>query len=188
MDNFYVWIVIGCLLIFLAVMCLFAPKPEKEVSRHAIVSKIFKKYSYIPDTHDDPLFINLTKVNTLDPQKRPPNKMDKWFYDHTLQLMHSGECLAYINHYGYLEETFWKNIEKSGFNPETDKTFQYLLISVSKYSWGVWLVNFSNLLFHFGMHYQFLHEVKNVLKTDSRLESSKDVYDSAHEFAEPQRC
>ena len=133
------------------------------------------------------LLAKLKKVNLYNPRTRAADKMDNWFKEATPQLMHDGNCLAYINHYGHIEDSFWLNMANLGLKPEQDRKFQQLLISISKTGWGVWIENFNNLLFHFGKNYQLLPEVENVLNADSRFAIPKQTYEFARECAEREK-
>ena len=125
------------------------------------------------------LMANLKKVNLIDPELREHNKMDDWFYKATPKLMHSGKCLAYINHYGHLNHSFWHNMEVGNFDPEHDLEFQKLLVSVCETCSGMWMTNFGNLLSCYGEHYKLLPEIEDILDTDARFESAKITYNLA---------
>ena len=148
---------------------------------------MFREYDYdaFELSHSlNSLLSILKKVNFYDPQTRAIDAMDVWFKQATHQLMHEGKCLAYIEHYGHLEDTFWLNMAELNLRPEQDETFQKLLISCYKTSWGIWTRNFSNLLWHFGRNYQLLPEVEKILNTDSRLKDALRTYNSARESSE----
>lgn len=119
------------------------------------------------------LLWDLHKVNVYNPRLRKPEENDKWFREHTCRLMHDGACLAYINHYGHLEETFWKNIEELGLKPEEDVKFQCLLISIDSVNY---FPNFPNLLYHYIQHWNLLPNVKSVMDVDSRFENLRTRY------------
>ena len=142
---------------------------------------MLRRYSYCApeaSASSDPLLQNLAKVNKYNPSTRLMDEMDYWFQNATPRLMHRGNCLALINSYGYIEETFWQNIQKLGLNPEKDAFFQKLLISVHNVN-SIWNKNFGNLLFSFGIRYELLPEVEKILREDPRFESAKNTYDLA---------
>jgi len=130
------------------------------------------------------LLSKLKKVNLYNPQKRAANEMDDWFKKVTPQLMHDGSCLAYINNYGYLEDSFWVNIANLGLKPEQDKEFQQILFSVRKTSCGYWMPNFRNLSFNYGKRYKLLPEIEHIVNTDSCFTTLKETYEFARKVAE----
>ena len=119
------------------------------------------------------LLWELHKVNVYDPRLHKSDAMDEWFREHTQRLMHDGACLAYINHYGHLEDAFWRNIEELGLKPEEDVKFQCLLISIS---YGNLYPNFPNLFYHYIEHREFLPKVKLVMDVDARFEKLRTIY------------
>ena len=193
MENYYLLAVICCFSPFIIGGFWFALHDTEQMKREktefnsalalpAIEDFMFQEYSYWGfETSNlfNKLLTKLKEVNVYDPRTRLVDGMDIWFKQVTPQLMHDGKCLGYIEHYGYLEDTFWKNIEKCGLHPEQDKRFQQLLISVNKSSWGFLVNNFDNMLFHFGQHFELLPEIENILRTDARFWRPKDVYDLA---------
>ena len=195
MEKLYLTAAIVCLLLVAAarVWCLLRKnnkqqKAETETSGSfdlkEVQSFMLKEYSCYSSSKD-PLFCHLLKVNRYNPETRPADSMDRWFEEATPQLMHSDSCLAYINHYGYIEDTFWKNIRKLGLHPEQDVKFQRLLISVYRLkTFGIWTENFCNLLFHFGAHYRLLPELEQILINDSRFADAKQTYELARKHSE----
>ncbi len=183
---------IACLLLFMAlgiIRCASSICKKQKITRtedtsapvlEPVKGVMFCKYSYANPSGND-LLSNLMKVNLSSPNTRPFDEHDKWFKEATPLLMHDGECLAYLNHYGYIADTFWKNIAELDLHPEEDKEFQQLLVSCYKTEWGgkVWWENFRNLLYIFGGGYRLLPEIENILDTDSRLAEAKDTYDRA---------
>jgi hypothetical protein len=139
-------------------------------------------------TSADTLLAMLKKVNVYNPKTRQPDEMDEWFRKATPLLMHNGNCLLYINNYGYLEDTFWKNVSELNLHPEQDKIFQQLLFSCHYVDiWGCWYNNFNNMLYHFGYNYNILPEIEDRINSDERLKFAKDVYYRAKEYAKKDR-
>lgn len=198
MENSYLFAVICCLLPFVIGGIWFAVhdnNPECQTKPEMIQTPVvqgaedvmLREYYYGIGKLFSPsnyLLKELEKVNVYDPRNRCADYMDEWFKNATPKLMHDGVCLAYINNHGHLEDAFWKNIEMCGLNPEQDKKFQQLLISVYKTSWGIWLRNYSNLLFSYGMRYKLLPEIEDILNTDARFGDSKQSYNFARHCAE----
>jgi len=201
MEHYYLFSVICCLLPFIAGGIWFAWHDDEPVHQMTAEAKVFpvsqaaedlmlKEYYFDEFSlfnRFNSLLIKLKEVNLYDPQTRPADKMDDWFKKVTSQLMHDGSCLAYINHYGHLEDSFWLNIANLGLKPEQDRKFQQLLISINKTSWGIWIENFGNLLFHFGKNYQLLPEVESILQADSRFATPKQIYKFARECTEREK-
>ena len=195
MEN-YLLAVICCLLPFIIGGIWFAVHdtermqlPEPEVIKSPIVPEVedlmLKCYFY-SDFDFNPfssLLEKLKKVNLYDPKTRPFDHMDEWFKGATPKLMHDGKCLAYIDHYGYLEDTLWKNIKELNLQPQTDVKFQKILVSVHKTDWGIWIKNFNNLLFHYGELYELLPEIENIINSDSRFKYVRQTYNLAREYA-----
>lgn len=119
------------------------------------------------------LLWKLHKVNVYSPRLRKPEEGDKWFKDHTRHLMHDGACLAYINHYGHLEDVFWKNIGELGLKPEKDVEFQCLLFSIDAENY---FPNFSNLLCNYINHWELLSEVRSIMDADPRFKNLRTIY------------
>ena len=130
------------------------------------------------------LLSKLEKVDTLEPEMRAINYMDHWYKRNTELLMHDGECLAYINHYGHLGDTFWKNINSKGIKPQKDEKFQRLLVSVYYNAYtNAYCENFSNLLFRYAKYWSLMPKVRHILETDERFASTKDTYEFGHSYA-----
>lgn len=196
MEN-YLLAVICCLLPFIIGGIWFAVHdtermqlPEPEVIKSPIVPEVegfmLKCYFY-SDFDFNPfnsLLEKLKKVNLYDPKTRPFDHMDEWFNGATQKLMHDGKCLAYIDRYGYLEDTLWKNIKELNLQPQTDVKFQKILVSVHKTDWGIWIKNFNNLLFHYGELYELLPEIENIINSDSRFKYVRQTYNLARKYAE----
>lgn len=136
----------------------------------------------------DPLLINLKQVNLYNPELRPKNRMDFWYKDHTAKLMHNGACLAYIARYGYLEDTFWKNVEELNIHPEKDELFQKLIFSIQPTSWDVFVENSPNMLFHFSKKWEALPSIVDIINNDSRFAVVKRTYDFARECGEKEEA
>jgi hypothetical protein len=133
---------------------------------------------YYYTDNQTPLRKKLALVDTLDPKKRDINEMDHWFKRNTAQICHNAECLAYINHYGHLEDTFWKNIEDLGLKIEEDEVFQRLLISISFHEFTEqYYPNFRNLLFSYGKRYRLMPKVLEVLDNDLRFARPRETYE-----------
>ena len=197
MEHYYLLVVICCLSPFIIGGVFFSlhdkkreQSPKPGMSSASVCPQteklMFREYSF-SGRLDNRLLRELKKVNLYDPRTRVADEMDDWFKNVTSQLMHDGSCLAYINHYGHLEDSFWLNVASLGLKPEQDRKFQQLLISINKTGCGVWTENFNNLLFHFGMHYQLLPEVESVLRADSRFATPKQIYKFARECAKREK-
>jgi len=201
MEHYYLLIITCCLLPFITSVLWLARQDEtsaRQVETEIKISPVsqttenlmFKEYyfdEFSSFNRFNSLLAKLKKVNLYNPRTRAADKMDDWFKEVTPQLMHDGSCLAYINHYGHLEDSFWLNMTNLGLKPEQDRKFQQLLISISKTGWGVWIENFDNLLFHFGKNYQLLPEVESILQADSRFALPKRTYEFARECAEKEK-
>jgi len=197
-HYYFLLVVIFCLSPFIVSGIWFAWHDNKPLHRVKTEIKafplsktaedlMFKEYSYdefkLTNRYNN-LLAELKKVNLYNPQTRPADKMDVWFKKVTSQLMHDGSCLAYIDHYGWIEDMFWLNIADLGLKPEQDKEFQLLLFSIYKTKFDFWKSNFHNLPFQFGKNYQLLPEIENILNTDSRFSILKRTYEFARECAE----
>ncbi len=199
MENYYLLAVMCCLLPFVLGGFWFAWHDNVSVQQKknkiagiqlspvlSSVGMMYREYSY--DLYDldvfpDPLLSRLKKVNLYNPAERVPDMMDVWFKKATPKLMHDGKCLAYINHYGHIEDTFWKNVVELNLHPEADKEFQQLVVSCYRTNWGIWHNNFDNLLYHFGKRYSLLPEIEIVLKEDKRLCLAKETYYLARKYS-----
>ncbi|MBR1648040.1 MAG: hypothetical protein IJ689_00390 [Alphaproteobacteria bacterium] len=179
MENYYLLAIICCLLLFITVVLYLAGHGKKTMHLETPPPKVrnLKLREYCYDNLSFNLLLQkLKKVNVYNPDKRKVNAMDAWFKEATPQLMHDGDCLAYINSYGYLERTFWNNIAELGINPEQDKAFQQMIFSVNNHG----LNNFCNLPFGYARRYKLLPEVETIIKTDPRLNAAKRVYELAY--------
>ena len=195
MENYYFFAVVFCLLPFVIGgiwRALHDTEPLPKVKSDMNCSSasmltaedcVLKSYYHF-DVRRGTLLDKLSMVNLYDPANRPHNYMDDWFKDNTRLLMHDGKCLAHLNYYGHLEDTFWKNIKELNIHPERDKQFQLFLISVHKTSWDVYVKNFDNLLFNYGMQYKLLPEIESIIMNDVRFNSAKNTYLRARYFAE----
>lgn len=124
----------------------------------------------------DPWLNKLAQMDKTDPLKRQRNWYDEWFERNVEHFSHDGKCLAYINHYGHLEDKFWQCIK----NPDKNLELQKLLISVCyNKTFGVYYVNFSNLLFNYARNYELSPELLNVINNDERFKSAKETYEIA---------
>ncbi len=193
MEHYYLLIVICCFLPFILGGIWFArhdcSKIPREIKKSATSPRaedeMLKEYYYDEfSTHYNGLLSKLKKVNLYDPRIRIADEMDVWFKTMTRELMHDGNCLAYINHYGHLEDTFWKNIQELNISPEQDEKFQRLIVSVYKTDWGVWIRNFCNLPFNYGQRYKLSPNVEKILNNDSRFQDVKQTYELARGYAE----
>ena len=196
MENYFIAVLI-CLLPFVIGGIWYAlhdsvslklPTPQKTLSPPSPKAKDFMLREYYYDRFSHPkvyssLLVNLKNVNKYDPETREHDKMDDWFRKNTRLLMHNGYCLAYINSYGHLESTFWKNIEELNLHPEQDIVFQKFLVSVHITNWEIWMRNYNNLLFNYSLRYTLLPEIEDVLKKDARFETSLQSYKFAREYA-----
>lgn len=195
MEIYYLLAVICCLTPFIGGGIWFALRCDKESDEKSPVPSLTSKFSfedyesimihyYSPYGGNSSLREKLENVNPLASNRRAINAWDHWFRRHTADCYHDGDCLAYINHYGYIEDTFWKNIDELGLKPEKDLKFQLLLISVYYNEYiEQYYKNFSNLLFNFGKHYQLMPEVQNILNNDQRFAQSKKTYEFARKCA-----
>ena len=198
MENYYFFAVVFCLLPFVIggiwralhdTEPIRLPSPQNAHSLPLLKARDFMLREYYYDTLLHPkvyssLLVNLKKVNKYDPENRAHDRMDDWYKDNTRLLMHNGHCLAYINSFGHLESTFWKNIEELNLKPEQDIDFQRLLVSVHITNWEIWMRNYNNLLFNYSLRYKFLPEIEEILKKDSRFETSRQSYEFAREYAQ----
>lgn len=192
METYYFLAVICCLVPFIIGGIWFAMH-DLEKSQIPTFSSVkvtpqnpeeimVKGYSYI--NHENALLHKLEQVNTYSPDFRTPNTMDHWFKRHTGLLCHDGECLAYINRFGHIEDTFWKNIEELGLKPEENEKFQRLLISISysKYT-EKYHPNFRNLLFNYGKRYKLMPKILKILDNDPRFAHAKETYENGRKYA-----
>ena len=156
MENYFLLAAICCFVpVSIWFVCLMVRKKVKKVQtfrtkenvKPEINKKIiFKEYRYDFLLPENGLLNSLRKVDVRDPQTRPQEENDVWFKAATPDLMHDGNCLAYIDHYGYLTDTFFQNIKELGLKPEEDLIFQELLISVYLADCiNVYFSNYTNL-------------------------------------------
>ena len=199
MVQYYLLAAICCVLLLIAIKIWVVLRARRSVietndeENSFILSRaerdiMLRKYDYDPYNtaiFPDTLLEMLKKVNRLNPNTRQLDAMDEWFKRATPKLMHNGKCLSYIDHYGHLEDMFWKNVSELNLHPEQDKKFQMLLFSCHYVSnFGYWHNNFSNMLFHFGGSYgTLLPEVEEVINKDNRLKAAKGIYYRARGYA-----
>ena len=198
MEHYYLWAVICCFLPFIIGALVFAVHDD-EVEKHpnhsvpatspvfrGVEDMMLKEYYYDTILHNR-LRTKLRKVNLYDPKTRSADIWDVWFKKFTQELCHDGYCLAYIDHYGHLTDTFFKNLVELDLKPEHDITFQKLLVSEYKISGGlfagVYRRNYTNLLFIYGQRWQLLPEIVDILKTDKRFSDARQTYELAREYA-----
>lgn len=146
MENYYLLVAICCLLPFIVGGIIFgskdkkmeqSPKPRMSSApvRQKLEDLMFREYSY-PLGETGNRLLRKLKEHCDD---------DAWFLEATPQLMHDGDCLAYINDYEKLRIRFWENIQKLGIHADRDEHFQRLVFSVypPKYGWvHTWHANF----------------------------------------------
>ncbi len=197
MEIYYLWAVACCLMPFIGGGVWFALRDNKkpvEKSPSLVSSQPSKSSSedyermmihyYSPYGDGSLLREKLENVDTLNPRKRIANAWDHWFRHHTADFCHDGECLAHINHYGHIEDSFWKNMKELGINPEQDEVFQRLLISVQYNNYcDRYFRNFSNLLFHFAQHWTLMPKIQQILDTDERFSDAKNTYEFSRHCA-----
>lgn len=94
----------------------------------------------------------LKKVDKTDPQKRRLNGYDAWFVSHVEDFCRYKKAIEYIDHYGYLEDTFWANIK----NPDKNVRLQKNILRIDGGS--------ANMLYYFAKRYQLLPKVKLWIK------------------------
>lgn len=196
MGNYYFLAFLCCLVAFACIAAWFterqkkkpkpAPKPSsvpKIIDAEPLV-KLVKDYSYDNFTDNNNFLLSkLKKVCLYDPRERSENEMDRWFRNNTPLIIHDGFCLAYIDHYGHLEDTFWKNIKMLGLKIEDDEVFQSLIISVCKTDLGLYHLNLPNMLFHFGYNYKLLLKLEQIVMDDIRFASARATYENAQKYA-----
>ena len=190
MEHYYYLAILGCLLLIVAGVYWITKNKKLNLKQLLLFSKLkaenymVREYAY--DSFSNPrnsLLSRLKDVPLYDPQMRPISKMDFWFKTTTARLAHDGACLAYIEHYGHLEDAFWKNVTELGIKLEEDEKFQYILTSVCKTSLGNYCQNFSNMLFHFGCHHKLLPEIENIILNDLRFIEVKQTYELAQDWS-----
>ncbi len=136
MENYYLLVAICCLLPFIVGGIIFGSKdkkmeqsPKLRISSAQVGQKpedlMFREYS--SDVFGNHLLKKL--IMYCDD--------DAWFLEATPQLMHDGDCLAYINEHEHLEAMFWENIQKLRIYADRDERFQRLVFSIhqTKYGW-----------------------------------------------------
>ena len=198
MEKYYLLAAICCVLLLIAIKIwvvlrarrsVIETKDEENSSMSSLTERdiMLREYDYDPYNtaiFPDTLLEMLKKVNRLNPNTRQFDAMDEWFKRATPKLMHNGKCLSYIDHYGHLEDMFWKNVSELNLHPEQDKIFQQLLFSCHYVDiLGCWDNNFNNMLYHFGYNYDILPEIEDRINSDERLKLSKETYYSAQEYA-----
>jgi len=197
MENYYsLALLCGVSLIAAIAIWLSKLQEKKEekgsakssFARHSTTTSLFRDYSYNSFCNQGNLLLsNLKDVCLYDSKTRPINPMDRWYKDNTANLSHDGACLAYINHYGYLEDTFWKNVKELGIDLAKDKSFQRILVSVCKTSLGYYQKNFSNMLFHFARYYTLLPEIDDIIQNDERFAEVKATYNLGRDMSQKER-
>ena len=138
MENYYLLVAICCLLPFIVGGIIFGSKdkkmeqsPKLRMSSAPVSQKMedlmFREYSY-PLGETGNRLLRKLKEHCDD---------DAWFLEATPQLMHDGDCLAYINENKHLEAMFWENIQKLRIYADRDERFQRLVFSIyqTKYGW-----------------------------------------------------
>ena len=196
MENYYVLAFLCSVAIIVGLAIWFTEregKNAKRVLKPSSVPKIFdadplvklvKDYSYDNFTDNNSfLLTKLKKVCLYDPKERTENEMDRWYKKNTSLIMHDGSCIAYIDRYGHLEDTFWKNIKLLGLKIEDDEIFQSLIISVCKTDLGFYHLNFPNMLYHFGYNHKLLPKLEEIVMKDERFASARETYENAQKYA-----
>ena len=200
MENYYLLAVICCLSPFIVGGILFAFNDHEKVQLtqpnstfapviQGVEDLMLKEYYYsdVLNTHTfNRLLSKLKKVNRYDPTTRRQDEMDICFKQATRDLCHDGVCLAYIDHYGYITDTFFKNLIELDLKPDQDVKFQKLLISTNNKS-GFYAQNYTNLLFIYGRHWTLLPEIENILNTDPRFKEALQTYNFSRQCAERDR-
>lgn len=97
---------------------------------------------------------------------------DSWFERDTKKICHERYCLMRLDENPHLEKRFWLNIQKLNIHVEKDKKFQRFLIDYDD-TWHV----FKHLVYSYGLHYDFLPELVEIMNTDERFQSAKEAYE-----------
>ena len=194
MEHYYYLAILGCLLLIAAGFYWITKDKKLNQKQLLLFSKpkaenyMVREYAYDSCSNPrNPLLSRLKDVPLYNPQTRPTSNMDIWFKMSTARLAHNGACLAYIEHYGHLEDAFWKNAAELGIKLEEDEKFQYILASVCKTSLGNYCQNFSNMLFHFGCHHKLLPKIENIIFNDLRFIEVKQTYELAQDCSKKRK-
>ncbi len=144
MENYYLLVAICCLLPFIIGGIIFGSKDKKMEQS----PKLRMSSAQVSQKPEDLMFCEYRSDvigNHLLQKLKKHYDDDAWFLEATPQLMHDGDCLAYINDYLNLKIRFWENIQKLGIHADRDEHFQRLVFSVypPKYGWvHNWHANF----------------------------------------------
>jgi hypothetical protein len=136
MENYYLLVAICCLLPFIVGGIIFGSKDKKmEQSPKLRISS-----AQVGQKPEDLMFREYSSDvigNHLLKKLKKHCDDDAWFLEATPQLMHDGDCLAYINDYEKLRTRFWENIQKLRIYADRDERFQRLVFSIyqTKYGW-----------------------------------------------------
>jgi len=193
MEDFWIWLGICALLLAALYRLSRMKRRHKKKSKKTPLqdtpspdeqtNEIIKNY-YLFD--DSPLMRKLQRVKSTDPDKRRPDRHDKWFKEHIQELCHNGYCLGYIDTSAYRARLFWKTIDE--LQPEIcqDLQFQRLLISLQgKGGFGTYFPNFSSMLFTYATRCPLLPELVKVLETDERFKRSREYYERGRAYGQP---
>ena len=186
--HYCFWVVLCCLVLFisLGIYCFLRYRRKPKVKTEPINpfddSFLIQDYWEFDLEHSNRLLEQLENVRCTNPRERTPDCWDVWFKKSTEAFFHDAQCLARIQHFGYLEDLFWENIDELGLTPQDDEIFQCLIISVSSSEWH--RSNYQNLLYHFAKRYELLPQVKERLENDPRLARSRETYEHGRQNAE----
>lgn len=194
MEHYYSLVILICPILIIAGAVWFVRFKDGKVAliktklkslfvRRTADDSLFKEYSK-QDYSESSLLTKLRELSIRNPHNCHVNSMEGWFKENAKKMTHDGACLAYIEHYRYLEELFWKNIEETDVKIDQDEKFQRILISVCQTTPGVYTQNFSKMLFHFGMKHHLLPELEALIQNDPRFKDPKHTYELAHECVE----
>jgi len=141
MENYYLLVAICCLLPFIVGGIIFGSKDKKMEQS----PKLRMSSAQVGQKPEDLMFREYSSDvfgNHLLQKLKKHCDDDAWFLEATPQLMHDGDCLAYINEHEHLAAMFWENIQKLRIHADRDERFQRLVFSIHRTSTGRWTPNF----------------------------------------------
>lgn len=141
MENYYLLVAICCLLPFIVGGIIFGSKDKKMEQS----PKLRMSSAQVSKKPEDLMFREYSSDvfgNHLLQKLKKHCDDDAWFLEATPQLMHDGDCLAYINEHKHLAAMFWENIQKLRIYADRDERFQRLVFSIHQTITGRWTPNF----------------------------------------------
>ena len=126
---------------------------------------------------EEELVFGLGKMSKFNPQTRDPDSWDLWFLAHINEFQKYDKTLDIIDHYGYISDTYFKNLK----NVDSNLQLQKKLIEVgANHYHGGYKAKFSNLLCGFLRNHDFNPEIKEMVFSTPQLQEIRFIYKLYH--------